>query len=290
MTRIAVTGAAGFVGRHVLPRLLEDGHEVRALLRPGSTRGTGDVEWVTGDIRSAERVSSFVKGCDVVLHLAASFSTQDDMTDIIVAGTRNVVNGAKEAGVGRLVFLSCLAAQAAASVPYYAAKWQAEQLVRGADLPYVILRPSLVVGPGDAVTGSLAAIIQTLPVIPLPRLGGNRQQPVDVEDLARCIQLSVGGEAFQNEEISVGGPMFLSLRELVDLIQGQLGVLKPKLLVPPALLPSVCRLLPAAARDLYVGPRLAGFRETNYTSPGIVERIFGFQPRSITPRLPEYLA
>ncbi len=290
--RIAVTGATGFVGRHLVPTLMAQGHEVRGLVQYSSdTSGLSDaVELIRGDVRSLDPVHSLLEGCDSVVHLAASFSPADDVAGIIAAGTQNLLAAAREAGVKRLVYLSCLGADAAAEALLYAAKWQAEMFVRASELPHVILRPSLIVGRGDGVTQPLAGLIRSLPAIPVPGNGQYRQQPIDVEDLCRCVQVALREDALTDETVSVGGPMFVTYRQLVDLISGALDIQKPKVLIPPTLLPAVSWLLPASARELLQQPRLAQFQHGVVASPGIVQRMFGFQPRSIVPRLSEYLA
>ena len=118
MARIAVTGASGFLGRHLVPALLEAGHTVRGLARHpaphGGWAGTASgFDFRCGDVRSAAAVSELVDGCEWVIHLAASFNPEDAIADISVRGTENVVSAAKSSGVQRLVFLSCLGADAA---------------------------------------------------------------------------------------------------------------------------------------------------------------------------------
>lgn len=294
MTSIAITGASGFVGRHLLPVVQQEGHEVRILARfsAGALPPPSSVESRHGDVRSFESVRDLVRDRDVVIHLAASFLPEDDEAEIIVAGTQNIVNASREASVKRLVFLSCLGADAAAESPFYRAKWQAEAYVRGAEaeLPYTILRPSLVVGRGDGVTGPLAALVRSLPAVPVPRDEGQRVQPIDVDDLARCIAIAIASDDLSNTMVSVGGPVFVTLDNLVDLISGQVGMMKPKLRLPAAWLPAVSSLLPSVSRSLFAPARLAQFRRGVVASPGIVEREFGFTPVSFIQRLGGYLA
>lgn len=291
MARTAVTGATGFVGRQVVARLLREGNEVRALARFSSdtSRLTDAVEVVRGDVRGPEAVRALLKDCRSVVHLAPGFSSDDDVADISTSGTRAVIEAARNAGVERLVLMSCLGADAAAS-SFYAAKWKAEMLVRASDIPFTILRPSLVLGQGDGVLQPLAGLVRTLPVIPVPGKGQHRQQPIDVEDLARCVLVAMTEERLKDETVSVGGSIFVTFRQLVDLVSGQLGVIKPKVLVPSRLVPILAHALPAGGRALFLRPRLDQFKHSVVASPGIVQRTFGFEPRPIVPRLADYLA
>jgi NADH dehydrogenase len=293
MTRIALTGASGFVGRHLLPRLEQEGHEVRSLYRfsAGAIARPAQVEAVQGDVRRLETVRSLVQDCEVVIHLAASFLAEEEAAETITAGTENVVSASREAGVKRLIYMSCLGADASAESPLYRAKWKAEAYVRGAEesVPFTILRPSLVVGQGDGVTAPLAALIRTLPAVPVPHDDGHRVQPIDVDDLTRCIMTAMSSDGLANTIVSVGGPVYVTLDNLVDLIAGEVGALKPKLRLPSSWLPAVSALLPAVSRPFFSPARLARFRRGVVASPGIVEREFGFEPASFIRRLGQYI-
>jgi NADH dehydrogenase len=291
MARIAVTGAPGFVGRHLIPLLVRDGHEVRGLARRGSAVSPvlDAIAMVRGDVRSLDEMRSVIEGCDMVIHLAASFSPRDDVPEITLIGTTNVVRASQESGIQRLVYLSCLGADAAAP-PFYASKWRAENLVRSSGLSHVILRPSLALGRDDGLLGPLAQLIGSFPVIPIPGRGEHRLQPIDVDDLARCILISLTSDAMENELVSVGGSTFVTFRQLTDLVSGHLGISKSKLLVPRRWLPALSQMLPAPGCALYSPPRLDQFLQGGVSSPGIVPRMFGFQPASIVRRLDDYLA
>lgn len=289
MLRICVTGTTGFVGSHLVRTLLDEGHEVSALVRPVAATAAlpRQVRVSRGDVLDQASVSRALAEVEVVVHLASGHG--DDGPEIIARGTENVGRAAVEAGVERLVFLSCLPANAASPSPFFRAKWQAEHSVRALGVPYVILRPSLVLGRGDSVTRPLADLVRALPVIPIPGSGRQRHQPMDVEDLCRCIAQAASSPRVLNSEIAVGGPMFVTFRQLVDLIQGVVGTARPKVLLPLTVTRRAVGLLPASARELYSDARLAVLEETSAVSPGIVERQFGFAPRSVVERLGSYL-
>jgi NADH dehydrogenase len=249
----------------------------------------GAVEVQQGDLRDARAARALLDGRDVLVHLAPGLRARDDPEDVIVSGTETLLAAAKDANLGRVVFVSPLGAQAANHFPLYAAEWKAEQLVRGSGLPYVILRPSLVLGAGDGVTAPLAAFMRASPVVPVPGNGMHRLQPIDVQDLVRCILHSLDDDGVLNEEISVGGPMYLTTRQLVDLVGGAIGIHRRKVRVPAAWLASAGGRLPGGA-ELFTPARVAQLDTESASSPGIVESVFGFEPRSIVPLLESYLA
>ena len=179
--RCLVTGATGFVGANLVQRLVEQGHTVRALVRPGSDRrglaDTADWEPVEGDVTDAASIEAALRGCDWCFHVAASYHLWlHDYAPMFAAnvdGTRTVIEAAGAAGCSRIVYTStvgCLglpreeqgrwvptdetapASEAQMGNPYKRSKWQAEQVALewvGRGLPIVIVNPSAPVGPRD---------------------------------------------------------------------------------------------------------------------------------------------
>ena len=119
--KVLVTGGAGFIGSHVVERLVADGRQARVLDNFSSGRrenlaGAGDaIEVVEGDVRERSAVADAVAGCDAVIHLAALVSVQESIADplkshdINVTGTLNVLVEAQAAGARRVVFASSAA-------------------------------------------------------------------------------------------------------------------------------------------------------------------------------------
>jgi len=289
MTRIGVTRAAGFVGSHFVRHALDQGHSLRALVRVGGRGSVSDgVEVVSGDVRDVDTVSTLLSGCDSVVHLAGGVSQDPGVLDSIRDGTRAVLEAVSRTD-SRLVHMSCLGAEAGTHSPFYSALWDAEASVRGSAVSFVVLKSSLVLGRGDGVVSPLAAVIRALPVVPMPGKEEARTQPIDVHDFSRCLLLAATGDSLLGEVVSIGGPSFVTYRQLADLVSGELGVVKPKLLVPKPLVHAVAGLLPQVARSLYGPARIAQFHHGVVASPGIVDATFGFAPVSIVQKLKAYL-
>lgn len=171
MAVVAVTGGTGFIGRHVVPLLLEHGHDVRTLLRLGHENGLGSrAGAVSGDVTDPAAVESLLRGAEIVLHFAGvahtALSTETDRQcarDVNVGGARNVLDAALKHGVRRVVIASSAhvyegqrginvredARQAPENL-YAETKIEVERLARQASrqgLEVVIGRPCLTYGP-----------------------------------------------------------------------------------------------------------------------------------------------
>src|SRR5262249_26378482 len=147
------------VGEGVIPALLERGHEIRFLTCEAArdaTRWPAGVEPFDADVADAETMRGAADGCDVVLHMAATVEEQPPdgtFRRTTIAGTRNVLDAAERAGVGRIVFVSALGAARGES-DYHTSKREAEAMVARSPIPHVTVRLANVYGPGDRVVSA----------------------------------------------------------------------------------------------------------------------------------------
>jgi uncharacterized protein YbjT (DUF2867 family) len=183
--RIAVVGATGFVGSHLVPHLVRSGHEVIAISRGGAARPAwgAEVESRAADVTRGGFEDALV-GAEAVVHLAAIPRESGGRTfeQVNVAGTRHVVEGAARIGAQRFVHLSVLGVANNPKLAYLHSKWRGEERVRSSALDWVVLRPSLMFGPGD---GFFNLVKQTLRywspgVVAIPGSGEARFQPLSV--------------------------------------------------------------------------------------------------------------
>ena len=195
--RVAVTGANGFVGRHLVARLLLGHHEVRALIseRPGAEKelpGSGaGMDVRRADVRKPETLRGAFDGCDAVVHtVAIPTERKQRFAEVNVAGVAHVVAETRRAGVRRIVHLSALGADPASPYPYLRSKGEGQALVTGSGIGHVVLRPSLLFGEGDDFFPRLAFSLM-FPVVPVPGDGRSRFQPLHVDDLAQALVAAV---------------------------------------------------------------------------------------------------
>src|SRR2546428_5627789 len=154
--RVALTGANGFVGRHLVARLLLARHEVRALIseRPGAEKelpGSGtDVDVRRVDVRKPETLRGASDGCDAVVHTVAIPTERTQrFAEVNVAGVAHVVGEARRAGVRRIVHMSALGGDPAAPYPYLRSKGEGQAPVTGSRIPFLLPRPLPLFGGRD---------------------------------------------------------------------------------------------------------------------------------------------
>jgi uncharacterized protein YbjT (DUF2867 family) len=197
--KVFLTGSTGFVGKHMLRRLLADGHAVRAALRglPGQKarlvvhvrESEEDFQYVPADVVEGTRLDQGMEGCDAVIHLVGIIMEKGTNTFERVhhLGTRNVVEAAKRTGIKRFVQMSALGVRADGVAAYQTTKWKGEEEVRQSGIPFCILRPSLIFGQGDGFVTQMMATMRSAPLFrPVPGDGTPKFRPVAIEDVTSC--------------------------------------------------------------------------------------------------------
>ncbi len=221
---IAITGATGFVGRHVARVLVSRGHRVRALVRsaarrPGALAGVA-VETVPGDLGDATALAALARGADALIHLVGIITEAGTATfeAVHVAGTRRLLAAAEDARVGRFVHMSAVGARdQPGATPYHRSKWRGEELVRRSSIASVIFRPSIISGPESAPIRTLARLHRWSPLVPVFGDGRFPTQPVWIEDVALAFARATENAALTGA-FELGGPAALSYEAFLKAI------------------------------------------------------------------------
>ncbi len=242
---VFVTGASGFIGAYILRALIARGHTARCLLRDPSVAlpTTDGVEKVKGDITSPKSLTGLMRGCDAVIHLVGIIDEKPSrgvtFEAIHYAGTKNVVNEARDSGIGRYVQMSANGARPDGVSDYQTTKWKAEQYVERAGFDHwCILRPALVFGkpgPGDEEFASRLAktLIKPFPVLPVFGDGKYAMQPVSVEEVAAAFVQALALEKANGKIYCVAGKEKVPYTDILDRITRGMGLEpKPKLPQP----------------------------------------------------------
>lgn len=301
--RVLVTGSTGFIGPNVARALVQRGHQVRCLVRRSSDLRPLQflpVEVWLGDVLDAATLPAALEDQQAVVHLVGIIRERPGATfqRVHVEGTRNLVAAAKAAGARRFIYVSANGAAEGPRFPYLHSKWQAEQVVQASGLDWTVLRPSVVVGPGDGFLNQLAAVVRRppagdrtlLPFVPVIGSGRTRFSPLHVEDLARCVAQAVADPALVGRTVAIGGPEQFTYEQLLDLTMEAVGRRRPKLHVPVPVMRVAVRLMPLVYKEPPLTIEMLDMAGLdNVTPEDSVRSVFGFEPRSIRQHL-GYLA
>lgn len=222
---VVVTGATGFVGARLLPRLVARGHHVVTYGRRTPSAAVPH-RAVAGDITDVGALAAAMAGADVVLHLAATTgkAAPADHHRVIVDGTRAVLAACRQAAVPRLVCVSSIAAGFAdlRDYPYGRAKLAAEDLVRTSGQRACVVRPAAIFGAGSPVQRGLAALAGA-PVVPVIGPGTTPLQPIHVDDVADALVDLVDDPSADGETIDLGGPEAVPVETLLHRLRRAAG-------------------------------------------------------------------
>ena len=280
-----MTGATGYVGAEVVRRLLRRDHEVRVLVRRPERAGPlGDlgVELVAGGLDNPASLRNLVEGTTAVLHLVGIIveSGLQTFDAVHVLGTQSLLAAAREAGVSLFVHMSALGARSdAAATKYHRTKCQGEEAVRASGLPHVIIRPSLIAGPGNAALGMMVNMIRFSPVLPVIGDGRYQMQPVWIGDIAEAFALALERPDLRGT-FDLGGEDRLTYHQVLDHLETALGVRRRRVSVPVGIarfaavagtaLPNLAPITPEQLQMLLEG---------NATADNAIESRFGIRPR-----------
>ncbi|MBS3979323.1 MAG: complex I NDUFA9 subunit family protein [Rhodobacteraceae bacterium] len=219
---VTIIGGSGFVGRYIARRLAKDGWRVRvAVRRPNEALFVrpygvpGQVEPVACNIRDDASVRAVIRGADAVVNCVGVLNGIGANTfDAVQAeGAGRVARIAAEMGVGRLVQISAIGADAQSDSDYARTKGEGEAAVLAAFPSAVILRPSIIFGTEDQFFNRFAAMTRLGPILPV--VGANtRFQPVHVDDVAQAAVMAVNGGAAPGV-YELGGPEVDTFRGLM---------------------------------------------------------------------------
>jgi len=225
---VLVTGASGFIGTALLPRLAAAGHRLRVLCRRPLIVGTPGVEVVLGDLTDERSVVAAVDGADAVVHLGAATSAgRLDPTlayRVNVGGASTLIDACRRSTCRRVIVLSTQHVHLPRPGVYGRTKRIADALFVGSDLATTILRPSLVYGPGSrGVFTKLAGLVRRLPIIPVVGPGRWHLRPLYLDDLTSLIVETLARPETAGRTYDVGGPDRVTYDGFLLAICGALG-------------------------------------------------------------------
>jgi uncharacterized protein YbjT (DUF2867 family) len=254
---ILVAGGTGFIGSAVVRRLVALGDDVSVMTaHPDRSRrriGSLGARMVVGDVRDLASLDRAVAGADAVVQ-ALSFPNYPmekprkgfTFWEFEANGTERLATAAAGAGVRKFVFSSGVGAAPDARRHWFRAKWAGEEAIRAAGIPHAIIRPSWGYGPEDRALNRFVLFHRWLPFVPVVGSGGQRLQPVFVDDVGEVFARAVRPEGPEGT-FELGGPDVLTMNEVLGTMMDVRGRRKPLVHFPqflPKLAGFVLQVLP----------------------------------------------
>jgi uncharacterized protein YbjT (DUF2867 family) len=213
MSTVLVTGATGFIGRRLVPALVEDGHDVRAMTRhPESYDGEG--EPVGADVSDPASLEPALEGVDVAIYLVHSLDDPDfERKDAQAA--RNFSAAAAAAGVKQIVYMGGLGDDDDDLSAHLRSRREVEHLLGEDGVPVTVLRAAIVVGHGGISWEITRQLVKNLPAMVVPKWVHTRTQPIALDDVVRYIVGVVGNEEALGRVFEIGGTEKLTYLEMM---------------------------------------------------------------------------
>jgi NADH dehydrogenase len=314
---VTVFGGSGFLGRHAVQQLAQDGAQIRVACRHPNLAlflkplgDVGQVVLIQANVRDDTSVARALEGAHEAVNLVGILVERgrQSFTEVHARAAGRIARAAAAAGVRRLVHVSAVGADSASPSAYARSKAAGEAAVREAFAGATILRPSLLFGPDDDFFNKFAALAHIAPALPvfysgLPGLrleglypmpvfkaGTTRFQPVYVGDVAKAVARALVDPAAAGQTYELGGPTIYTFSEILELILREIPLKRP--LVPVHF--AIARLLAVFTQFMPAPPltpdQVKLLRIDNVVDPGALTLTdLGIAPTAAEVILPTYL-
>jgi uncharacterized protein YbjT (DUF2867 family) len=279
--RIAVTGATGFVGSHLVPRLLAGGHDVTCISR-NATRARKALPEAAhvaeADVRDPAALTSALAGADVAYYLVHSMEGDGfDFEERDRAAARSFAAACDAAGVSRIVFLGGLGDDASQLSAHLRSRHEVGDLLRTGATPVTELRAGLIIGAGSASFTMLKQLVERLPFMITPRWVSTRTQPIAIDDVVRYLAEAAHEPDSADHIYEIGGPEVMDYRTMMQRFAAWNGT--RRIMVPvPVLSPRLSSYWVDLVTDVPAAlarPLIEGLRSEMIVRDDAAERRFG---------------
>jgi len=271
--RILVTGASGFVGSALIPRLLQDGHDLRAIAREPSRVTVAGAHVLRGDVLTGEGLAEALDGVEVAYYLIHSMERSagarppahrqgarghdggrqaarlEEFSARERIGAQRFASAAAKAGVSRIVYLGGLLPRGEPMSRHLASRAAVEKVLLDAVPGSVALRASIVIGARSRSFRLLVRLVERMPVLALPAWRHYRTQPIDERDVTEMLALAADASALAGLSLDIGGPDVLTYEEVLRRIAQTMLVHRPTLGLNVSVTPIAARVAAAIAQE-----------------------------------------
>lgn len=216
--KILVSGATGYVGSRLVPRLLAEKHDVSCLVRresrvtPAFAR---DVRMVRGNALQPQTLIEPMQGIEVAYYLIHSMASAGDFKDNDRQAAQNFASAAKDAGVQRIIFLGALASDSPEISSHLQSRHETGKILRQYGPPVTEFRAGIIVGNGSVSFELIRYLTERLPVMICPRWVITRTQPIAIDDVLQYLVAAVGAPASVGQVIEIGGASVETYRSMM---------------------------------------------------------------------------
>lgn len=292
---ILLTGASGYVGGRLLPRLRAAGLRVRCLARHPealAARVPGDVEVVRGDLLDPLSLDAALAGVETAVYLVHSMGEGGDFAEADRRAALSFGTAARRAGVRKIVYLGGLGDPQANLSPHLRSRIEVGDALRSAGIPVIELRAAVIIGADSVSFEMIRGLVERLPVMVTPRWVDVPTQPIYIGDVLDYLVASVALDVDESRTYDIGGPEVVSYAGLMREYAKQRGLTRWMLPVP-LLTPRLSSLWLALVTPLYarVGRSLIdGIRHPTVVRSDAALRDFAVRPLGVSDAIAHALA
>ena len=283
MARILLLGSTGFFGRGVAHKLIDDGHQLRVLVRdPMKAAGfkIRGAQVLVGDALNPAAMAQASQGTEHIISLVAVRRNRpQSFLEVNVDGPRIMAEAAKAAGVRSVVLVSAIGARLDAHHKYFTSRWMGEQELAKSGVAGTILRFAFVLAEEGGILNDFDRALVG-PFALIPGSGQAQMQPILREDAARCVVETISRPELLGKIVELGGPEVVTYETIFDWYLQARGVKKSKLKLPVALLVPGLTIMEALFKSPPATPDEVNMIQLNNLADGIdsVSSHFGWRP------------
>jgi len=216
---ILVAGATGYVGGHLVPRLLKDGYRVRVLTRDAekvrAAPWASNVDVITGDVLEASTLGPALSGIKTAYYLVHSITRGSDFAQRDILAGQNFGEAAKKAGVERVIYLGGLGDPETKLSEHLKSRQETGDALRRSGVRVTEFRAAIIVGPGSVAFEMIRYLTERVPIMICPRWVRTRVQPIGIDDVIEYLAASLRNASSTGQIIEIGGADVLTYGEMM---------------------------------------------------------------------------